>query len=198
MKRALVFLAILLAAGWMGGCKSSSAPSATGKPPADAVEQKMQELAGKDATNCGRPAQGGDLKGAADCALQASAAKKAFYVAYDLPGLTVGVAGAAGGKMYTVQAETSEGGGVKQVTSADCPAAARVAQSGRVTCVSPGSMGVMGGGANPHGGIAMPPGGGMTMPPASGASPHGGMAMPPPGTPNPHAGGAPMEGAPSH
>jgi hypothetical protein len=194
MKRAVIFLVVIVIACWFSGCNRSSTPATSAKPPADAVEQKLQELAGNTATNCGRLQVNADLKTAGDCAMQANAAKKPFYVAYDMPGLTVGVAGASGGKLYSVEAQTAEGGASappKQVTSAECPAALRIAQSGRVTCMNPGSMGMNSSGANPHGG--------MTMPPAGGENPHGGgMMMPPPGTPNPHQGSAPLEGTKSH
>ncbi len=180
----------LVAACGLGGCTWSSAPAAAVKLPADAVKQKLQDLAGQSATNCGRPGVGGDVRSASACAMQASAAKQAFYVAYDMPGLTVGVAGAADGKNYAIQAQTDEGSGAaKQVSSTECPAALRVAQSGRVTCMAPGNMGMPGGG-NPHGGMAMPP--------ANGDNPHGGITMAPPGIPNPHAGGIPIQAAPSH
>jgi hypothetical protein len=196
MKTLFSFLTLIVAACGLIGCNRSSAPAGAAKPPADAVEQKLQDLAGKGATNCGRLQLNADVKSAGDCAMQASGAKKPFYVAYDMPGLTVGVAGAADGKLYSVQAQTAEGNQSApptQVTSTECPAALRLAQSGRVTCIAPGNMGGMGGGGtSPHGG--------MTMPPAGAENPHGGgMMMPPSGTPNPHKNsGIPTEGAKSH
>jgi hypothetical protein len=100
-------------------------------------------------------------KSAGDCAMQASQGKKPFYVAYDMPGMSVGVAGNAEGKLFTVQ---SQGG---SVTGGDCPSQLRVATSGRVTCFAPGDMGSMSGshaagtvpagGANPHMGGVPPP-----------------------------------------
>ena len=167
---------------------SAPAPSGAG----DKFAQKLQELAGPGAANCGRPALNTDQQPAADCAMKASKAKKAFYVAYDMPGLTTGVAGASSGKLFSVQSEPAARGAVGQVTSAECPAALRVAQSGRVTCTAPGNMpgNVPSKGGNPHAGMAMPP--------ADKGSPHGSMAMPPAGTTNPHQGGAPIEGAKSH
>jgi hypothetical protein len=214
MKNAPLIAALLLAACWLAACNRSSSPSpvpasqsaaptasvpaaasapAVGAPaPAvsnDKVAQKLTELAGNGATNCGRPGLNGNLQAAVDCALAAAKAKKPFYVAYDMPGLTVGVAGAASGKLYAVQADSPAPGASSKVTSAECPATLRVAQSGRVTCVSPGSMGIGGGG--PHTGL--------TMPPAGQANPHGGMMMPPAGTSNPHPSGSiPIEGAKSH
>ena len=135
---------------------SSSAPSsaAASKAP-DAVQLKLQEYAGASASNCGRldvRAAEAQSKTAADCAIQASQGKKPFYIAYDMPGMVVGVAGNADGKLFTVR---SEGSGV---SSGDCPSALRLAASGRVTCFAPGDMGSMGAGhtaipqgmPNPH------------------------------------------------
>jgi len=131
---------------------SAASPSSAvlaSKPP-DAVQLKLQEYAGNSATNCGRldiHAPEAQSKGAADCALQASKAKKAFYVAYDMPGMAVGVAGNAEGKLFTAR---SEGGAV---STGDCPSELRLASSGRVTCFAPGDMGSMGAGHT-----AIPPG----------------------------------------
>ena len=79
--------------------------------------------------------------------MQASKAKKPFYVAYDMPGMAVGVAGNAEGKLFTAR---SEGGAV---STGDCPSELRLAASGRVTCFAPGDMGSMGAGHT-----AIPPG----------------------------------------
>jgi hypothetical protein len=125
---------------------SSSAPSKT----PDAVQLKLQEYAGNSATNCGRldlHAPEAQSKTAADCALQASQGKKPFYIAYDMPGMAVGVAGNAEGKLFTAR---TEGG---TVSGGDCPSALRLASSGRVTCFAPGDMGSMGAGHT-----AIPPG----------------------------------------
>jgi hypothetical protein len=131
---------------------SPSAPSST-KPP-DAVQQKLQDFAGPSATNCGRldvKANADQSKAASDCALQASQGKRPFFIAYDMPGMVIGVAGNAGGKLYTAQ---SQGGGPSAaVTGGDCPSQLRVAGSGRVTCYAPGDMGMMGAGHT-----AIPPG----------------------------------------
>lgn len=137
---------------------ASSAPTPSGNPP-DAVQQKLQDYAGAHATNCGRfdiHASGAQSKGAADCALQASQSKRPFYVAYDMPGMVVGVAGNADGKLFSVQSQGE--GPSAAVTSGDCPSQLRVAGSGRVTCFAPGDMGSMGAGhtaipqgmPNPH------------------------------------------------
>jgi hypothetical protein len=139
----------------------------------DAVQQKLQELSGSSATDCGRvrtlapePTQK-----ASDCAMSAAKDKHAFLVSYEMPGLTVGYAGNSQGKLFSVQSEQPQTAGAQaEVKSGPCPAELRLAQSGRVTCMPPGSMG--GTGANPHG----------AMPPATGQNPHDGgsgmMSMP--------------------
>ena len=84
--------------------------------------------------------------------MQASQKKQAFYVSYDMPGMVVGVAGNAEGKLFTAHSEGST------VSGGDCPSALRLAASGRVTCFAPGDMGSMGAGhtaipqgmPNPH------------------------------------------------
>ena len=120
-----------------GGAAASTAP--------DAVEKKLQEYAGAGATDCGRfevKASPEQAKAASDCAMQASQNKRAFYVAYDMPGMAVGVAGNASGKLFSVQ---SQGEGPSATLSGgDCPAELRIAGSGRVTCFAPGDMGSMG------------------------------------------------------
>ncbi|HEX4785729.1 MAG TPA: hypothetical protein VH350_15410 [Candidatus Sulfotelmatobacter sp.] len=148
------------------GTPSSSASST--KTP-DAVQQKLQEYSGRSATDCGRldvQSTADKSKTAADCAMQASQGKRPFYVAYDMPGMAVGVAGNAEGKLFTVQSQGT--GPSASLTSGDCPSQLRVASSGRVTCLAPGDMGSMGAG---HAAGAVPPG----M-----ANPHG-------TPPNPHA-----------
>jgi hypothetical protein len=179
------FALIVVAAAFFTGCQKSSAPPASSASSNDPVQRKLQELAGSGATDCGRfktqaPAQ---IKPGSDCALQAAQSRRPFYVAYDMPGLTVGVAGNSEGKMFAVQMEPPgavQSGAAAEVKSAPCPAQLRMAESGRVTCMTPGSMGMGTSGGTPHGG--------MMMPPTAGASPHGGMGAPPPGTPNPHTG----------
>jgi len=188
--RKLIIASLTLVILVVTGCHKTSVPKA-----GDEVEQKLQDLAGSAAKNCGRVATGGDVKTATDCAVQENQAKHPFYVAYDMPGLTAAVAGAADGKLYAVQSASGEGNtaATKQMTVTPCPGELRVAQSGRVTCYPVGSFGAGAAGSNPHGG-------GMTMPPGGNAGQHsGGMMMPPPGTPNPH-GAVPMPapGTPSH
>ncbi len=177
---AIIAVSVLVACSQSNpSATSSAAPAAqtttaAAANPSDPVSQKLQEMSGKGATDCGRVKSQGqeDIKKASDCAMDAARDKKAFYVAYEMPGLTVGVAGNSEGKNFAVQA--TEAGGKSEVQSAACPADLRLAQSGRVTCMSPGSMGGMG--ASPHG----------AMPSAGGENTHGGMMAAPPGTPNPH------------
>ena len=120
----------------------------------DAVQQKLQQYSGTGATDCGRfnvQATADQSKTAADCAMQASQSKHPFYVAYDMPGMAVGVAGNADGKLFTVQSQGT--GPSATLTSGDCPSQLRVAGSGRVTCFAPGDMGSIGAGHT-----AIPPG----------------------------------------
>jgi hypothetical protein len=129
----------------------------------DAVQQKLEELAGSGATNCGRLSSQADrdLKTASDCATQAVQKKHPFWVAYEMPGMSVGMAGNSAGKLFTAQAEGSAG-----LSSGACPSQMRIAPSGRITCFAPGDMGSMGAG-------------------------HGGMNAAPPGMANPHGGAKP-------
>jgi len=138
-----------------GSAAPSTGASAAPASP-DAVQQKLQEYSGAGATDCGRldvHAAEAQLKNASDCALQANQSKHPFYVAYDMPGMTVGVAGSAEGKLFTVQSQSE--GASPSLTGGACPAQLRIASSGRVTCFAPGDMGSMSGS---HGGGVMPPG----------------------------------------
>ena len=165
MKIPLIVLALSVAA--LSACNKSAAPAASSTPtvskPHDGVQQKLAEYAGPSASDCGRldvRANEAQSKSASDCAVQASQSKRPFYVAYDMPGMSVGVAGNADGKLFTVQ---SQGG---SVTGGECPSQLRVAASGRVTCFAPGDMSSMSGShaagtvspgaANPHTGGAPP------------------------------------------
>jgi len=187
MSKACVF--ILCAA--LVACDTGSKPpaaSATSPSPAAAtvaapvpetasntsVPQKLADLSGSGAADCGqvKSLAGPDVQKASDCAMASAKAKKPFHVEYDMPGLAVGVAGNSSGKLFAVQSEVDNGKPTDPKVT-DCPAELRIAQSGRVTCMPPNSMGAMPGSANPHA--------------TSGASPHGGMSLPPAGTPNPHA-----------
>lgn len=179
----LILLVVMMAAVFLLTAKKSAGPvaapsmgsSSAGLSPTspDAVQQKLQQYSGAAATDCGRlsvQAAADQSKTAADCAMQANQSKHPFYVAYDMPGMAVGVAGNADGKLFTVQ---SQGAGPSAaLTSGDCPSQLRIASSGRVTCFAPGDMGSMGPG---HSAGAVPPG----M-----ANPHA------PGATNPHATGA--------
>jgi len=153
MKKLILFVLPLA----LMACSKPSAPppsagsssTASSRTP-DAVQQKLAEFAGGSATDCGRfdiHATEAQSKGAADCAIQASQSKHPFYVTYDMPGMAVGVAGNADGKLLSVR---SEGG---NVNSGDCPSQLRLAASGRITCFAPGDMGSMGAGHT-----AIPPG----------------------------------------
>lgn len=165
MKTASILWVILLAP--LTACNKSPAPASSANDSAkqDALQQKLQEYAGASSTDCGRldvKASPEQSKSASDCAIQASQSRHAFYVAYDMPGMTVGVAGNSEGKLFTVQSQGT--GASANLTSGDCPSQLRVASSGRVTCFAPGDMGGMGAG-------------------------HGGASAMPSGTPNPHTSG---------
>lgn len=151
---ALIVCCSLVACNKASSPSSSSATSGTANSQSpNAVQQKLQEFAGSSATNCGRldvKATADQSKAAGDCAMQASQSKRPFYVAYDMPGMAVGVAGNSAGKLYTVQSQGE--GPSASVTAGDCPSQLRIAGSGRVTCYAPGDMGMMGG----H--TAIPPG----------------------------------------
>ena len=163
------FFILLIAFCFLCGCKksgTSAAPSAASPNPNDAVEKKLAEIAGSGAANCGRLQTQGEaqMSSASKCAVDAAQQKRPFYVAYDMPGMTVAVAGNSEGKLFTVQSQT---GGVGLV-SAPCPAELRVAPSGRITCYAPG-----------------------TFPMGAGMGSHSGMSSTPPGT-NPHQGAPPQ------
>jgi len=173
----LLFI-ILIASLIVTGCNKPAGPAATSSaPPAatssrkapDAVQQKLQESSGAGATDCGRldmHAAADQLKTASDCAMQASQGKHPFYVAYDMPGMSIGVAGNGEGKLFTVQSQGTGSSGA--LTTGACPSQLRVASSGRISCFSPGDMGSMGGS---HAAGAMTPG--MANPHgATGANPH--------------------------
>lgn len=151
----LMVLAALLCC--FAACTKSkpAGSSAVANTAVDAIGQKLRDYSGGSATDCGRfdvHATGVQLKAASDCAQNAADKKQAFFVAYDMPWMSVGVAGNADGKLFTVQ---SQGTGTSTaLTSSDCPAQLRVASGGRVTCFAPDDMGSMSG----HGTGAVPPG----------------------------------------
>lgn len=166
MKTAYLLLALALGLALtlccLTACNKSgppASPAATDSKPTDAVHQKLAQYAGSSATDCGRlgtHAPVDQSKAASDCAMQASQSKHPFFVAYDMPGMTVGVAGNSEGKLFTVQSQGS--GPSAALSSGDCPSQLRVAGSGRVTCFAPGDMGSLGSGhpaaptgmPNPH------------------------------------------------
>jgi len=176
MRRALPILLVVCCL--VAGCKksastaSSSSPSGTSVNQNDPVQQKMAEIAGSGASNCGRlqSQASAELSAASKCAMDAVQQKHPFYVGYDMPGMTVAVAGNSEGKLFTVQSQTGGAG----LSTTPCPAELRVAPSGRVTCYAPGTF-PMGAGMGSH--SSMP-----AMPPAMGANPHPGSNPPP----NPH------------
>jgi len=152
-------LVALLAAVCLTGCTKSSTSSAASHPD-DAVQLKLKELSGSGATDCGRldvKAADQALTGASSCATKAAQDKHPFYVAYDMPGMSTGVAGNSQGKLFAV--ELQGGGTGAQLQSGPCPADMRIAKSGRVTCFIPGTMGLSPTGADPHSGIPMNPNG---------------------------------------
>jgi hypothetical protein len=173
MSKLIVFLTAALV---LAGCnKSPNAPSGTSNP-SDPVERKLADLAGPGAKSCGhlKTQTAAEVDAAGKCVMQSATDKKPFYVAYDLPGLTVAIAGNADGKLFSMQTNPSATGGLA-VTP--CPAELRIAPSGRATCYAPGTF-PMGTDSSMHEPL-------MTMPP-NGASPHQRLGAPPPGTPNPH------------
>lgn len=159
-------IALFVALTVFSACTSSKKSSAA---PSDSIQQKLQQLAGNGATDCGSPKsqETSDVQPVSDCAIKAAQNKQAFYVRYNLPGMTTAIAGDSQGKLYAVRSGTNG-----EIESTPCPSEIRVAQSGRVTCYAPNSMGGVGMGAtSPHGGS-------MQMPPAGTANPHEGSAMP--------------------
>lgn len=168
-------LVALIAAACLTGCKKSPPPPPTSTKVGDAVDLKLKGFAGAGATDCGRLDIGAgnqQLTGASDCATKAAQAKQPFYVAYDMPGMTTGVAGNAEGKLFAVQSE-GVGPGAR-LAFAPCPGDLRIAKSGRMTCLTPGTMGLNPASGDPHSGIAMNPGGGQNA-----------MGVPQPMTPSP-------------
>jgi len=181
------FPILLIAACIVSGCDKSKTSTTASSAAADSgavsagndpVQKKSQELAGANAKNCGvLKTQGGpELEAASKCAVDASKATTPFYVEYQMPGMNVAVAGNAQGKLYSVQSQEGGAG----LASGDCPAALRVAPSGRVTCYAPGTF-PMSAGAGSH--TNMP----MSIPPMMGSgsgSPHGATGAMPPGHPS--------------
>jgi hypothetical protein len=172
------FLVALLAAACLVGCTKSSSRSAFAPHPDDAVQLKLKELAGSGAADCGRldvRAPDQQLTSASSCATKSAQDKHPFFVAYDMPGMTTGVAGNTAGKLFAVELQGAGTGA--QLSSGPCPAEMRIAKSGRLTCFIPGTMGLNPTAADPHSGISTAPGG----------FPSGGfMPQPFPSTTNPN------------
>jgi hypothetical protein len=174
---------LLIAACCLTGCSQSklSAPSASGPGAAvssdDPVQKKLQELAGATAKSCGlfKSQVRAELDAASQCVMDASKARAPFYVEYELPGMTIALAGNAQGKLYSVQSQAGGAG----LVAGDCPAELRVAPSGRVTCYAPGTF-PMGAGSGSHSSMPIPP-----MMGKGTASPHGATGALPPGHPKP-------------
>ena len=148
--RCLVFITV---AALFTGCTKPAGP-ASAPTIGDPVEQKLMELSGGESADCGRlkvEAQEAQLRGASDCALQAAQSKRPFRVAYDMPGMSIGIAGDKAGKLFAVQMEPPQ-----PASSQPCPSELRVAPSGRVTCFAPGAFSGGAMGNNPHGAMDTP------------------------------------------
>lgn len=174
MRKALLIIALLP----LVACSKSTAPgSASGAPanPNDPVEKKLIELAGGGASNCGhlKAQVVAEMDTAGKCVMQAAQQKKPFYVAYDLPGMTVAIAGNAEGKLFSLQTQPSATGGMSAVP---CPNELRIAPSGRATCYAPGTF-PMSAGSDSHGGF-------MAIPTMTG-NPHKAVGGAPAGQANP-------------
>ena len=157
-----ILLLGVMAALCLTGCNKSQSgsPASTPAKPDDAVQSKLKTLAGSGATDCGRldvRAADQQLTGASTCAQKAAESRHPFYVAYDMPGMSTGVAGNADGKLFAVELQGSGTGA--QLASGPCPAEMRLAKSGRITCFIPGTMGLNPTASDPHSGIAVNPGG---------------------------------------
>jgi hypothetical protein len=154
MHRALLILLVVALA--FSGCSKSPTSSAASGNASDPMEKKLMEVAGNGATSCGhlKAQSTPELEAASKCAMQAAQQKHAFYVAYEMPGMTVAVVGTAEGKLFSLQSQPSAPGGLSNVP---CPNELRVAPSGRVTCYAPGTF-PMSAGSDSHTGMTtMPP-----------------------------------------
>ncbi len=106
MRKALLGIAIVALS--LANCDKSPTPPASSATSGDAVQRKLQELAGSGATDCGRlKSQAPEpMEAASRCAMGAANKKQAFYVVYELPGMIVALAGNSDGKLFSVQQET--------------------------------------------------------------------------------------------
>ena len=101
MRKVLTFVIVALL---LVSCDKPPSPPAPSAVSGDAVQRKLQELAGSGATDCGRISQAQDkIQAAGACVMDAAKKKQAFYVIYELPGLMVALGGDATGKLYSVQ-----------------------------------------------------------------------------------------------
>ena len=149
---------ILAAAIVLAGCNKTPSGVSGAVNPSDPVEKKLADLAGPGAASCGhlKTQVAADVDAAGKCVMQSAKDKKPFYVAYDLPGLTVAIAGNTDGKLFSMQTNPSAPGGMATVP---CPSELRIAPSGRATCYAPGTF-PMGTDSSMHEPL-------MTMPPKS-------------------------------
>ncbi len=186
MQKALI--GIVIVALSLANCdKSSTPPVSSATPPATQYSASCRNSPETErpivVVSSRRPRN--QMEAAGACAMGAAKKKQAFYVAYELPGLIVALAGDSAGKLFSVQQEQpgkTPSGTAAELVATPCPSELRIAQSGRVTCIAPGSMGGSSmGGATAHGGKSMSPG--------ASPSPHGGMNMSPGAAPNPHGTG---------
>lgn len=105
------------------------------------LRQRLLELAGNDAMNCGRASQSSIAPAdVTDCAMQQFVSKKRFFARYDLEGFdseqTIGFA-FDGEKLYTVTWQRMMGWTGKQTLRAQgCAAPIQLTKtrSGRLTC----------------------------------------------------------------
>src|SRR5438270_13401447 len=146
----IVSLILIVACCCLCACNKSAPVSASNPQPkpSDAAQQKLRDFAGPIATDCGRLNAGvpsDQAKATADCALKAHQEKRPFYVAYDMPGMAVGVSGSAEGKLFSVQSQGEDS--AAGLTSGAWPSELRVAASGGARCFAPGAMRSVGAGA---------------------------------------------------
>src|SRR6201987_799342 len=148
-----ILLLGVMAAVCLTGCNKSpsgSSLSASAKPD-DAVQLKLKALAGSGATDCGRldvRAADQQLTGAGTCAQKSAESKHPFYVAYDMPGMSTGVAGNADRKLFAVELQGAGTGA--QLASGPCPAELRLAKRGRMASFISGPLGLDPPAFHPH------------------------------------------------
>src|ERR1700685_377206 len=111
---------------------ASNANTATSSSDEDPVHKRLIELSGAGSVNCGdfKSSAPDELRAGSKCAEDSFRSNGPFFIEYEMPGLTVGVAGNTQSKFYCWQARCNGAG----LTGGECPAKLRVASSGRVTC----------------------------------------------------------------